>query len=86
MLDVQTVLFLLFIHVYIYLILCGVSSMHKEGRYGPHGNNKSYEWEYIIIGAGPAGLQMAYFLQQRSRNYVILERDSGPGKCLEYPN
>ena len=30
--------------------------------------------EYCIIGAGPAGLQMGFFLQLSGRDYVILER------------
>lgn len=29
---------------------------------------------HIIIGAGPAGLQMAYYLQYAGKDYVILER------------
>ncbi|NET56595.1 MAG: NAD(P)-binding domain-containing protein [Symploca sp. SIO2E6] len=33
---------------------------------------KSYE--YLIIGSGPAGVQMAYFLQQSKSNYVVLEK------------
>ena len=31
-------------------------------------------YDYIIIGAGPAGLQLAYFLEQRGRDYIVLER------------
>ncbi len=30
-------------------------------------------YDYIVVGAGPAGLQMGYFLQQAGRKYVILE-------------
>ena len=29
--------------------------------------------EYVIVGAGPAGVQMGYFLEQAGRDYVILE-------------
>lgn len=29
--------------------------------------------EYLIIGGGPAGLQLAYFLQRQGRDYVVLE-------------
>lgn len=36
-------------------------------------------YDYIIIGAGPAGLQMGYFLGQANRNYLILEAQDGPG-------
>src|SRR5499427_2559177 len=35
--------------------------------------------DYLIIGAGPAGLQLGYHLQQAGRNYLILEAGSGPG-------
>ena len=31
-------------------------------------------YQYIIIGAGPAGLQTAYFLQKYNVNYIILEK------------
>lgn len=31
------------------------------------------DYEYIIIGAGPAGVQLAYFLEQQRRRYVVLE-------------
>ena len=35
--------------------------------------------DYVIIGAGPAGLQMGYFLEQSGRDYVILERGNVAG-------
>jgi len=35
--------------------------------------------EYLLIGAGPAGLQLAYFLEQAGRDYLILEAGSAPG-------
>ena len=35
--------------------------------------------EYLVIGAGPAGLQLGYFLQRSGRSYLILERDEKPG-------
>lgn len=35
--------------------------------------------EYLIIGAGPAGLQLGYFLRQAGREYLILEAGSAPG-------
>src|SRR5262249_50824713 len=34
---------------------------------------------YLIIGAGPAGLQLSYFLQQAGADYLTLERDAAPG-------
>nr|XP_034984178.1 FAD-dependent oxidoreductase domain-containing protein 2 [Zootoca vivipara]XP_034984179.1 FAD-dependent oxidoreductase domain-containing protein 2 [Zootoca vivipara] len=35
--------------------------------------------DYCVIGAGPAGLQMAYFLQHAGRDYVVFERSCAPG-------
>lgn len=35
--------------------------------------------EYLIIGGGPAGLQMAYFLNEAGRSYVVLEADDQVG-------
>lgn len=35
--------------------------------------------DYLVIGAGPAGLQLGYFLQQAGRDYRILEAGPGPG-------
>ena len=35
--------------------------------------------DYIIIGAGPAGLQMGHFLQRAGRSYQILEAGENPG-------
>jgi thioredoxin reductase len=35
--------------------------------------------DYLIIGAGPAGLQLAASLERDGRDYVVLERGNGPG-------
>ncbi|MCM3266639.1 NAD(P)-binding domain-containing protein [Streptomyces thermoviolaceus] len=35
--------------------------------------------DYLIIGAGPAGLQLAALLERDGRDYLVLERGSGPG-------
>ncbi|GGU19571.1 NAD(P)-binding domain-containing protein [Lentzea flava] len=35
--------------------------------------------EYLVVGAGPAGLQMGRFLHQAGRDYVIVEAEPGPG-------
>ncbi|MFD0686096.1 NAD(P)-binding domain-containing protein [Actinomadura fibrosa] len=35
--------------------------------------------DYLVIGAGPAGLQLGYFLEQAGRSYSILEAASAPG-------
>ncbi|KAL8221979.1 UNVERIFIED_CONTAM: FAD-dependent oxidoreductase domain-containing protein 2 [Gekko kuhli] len=39
----------------------------------------SLHHDYCIIGAGPSGLQMAYFLQLAGRDYVVFERSHIPG-------
>ena len=36
-------------------------------------------FDYLIVGAGPAGLQLGYFLERAGRNYLILEAGDGPG-------
>ena len=35
--------------------------------------------DYLVIGAGPAGLQLAHFLEQAGRDYLLLERGPTPG-------
>ncbi|MFD7661478.1 NAD(P)-binding domain-containing protein [Streptomyces sp. NPDC059788] len=35
--------------------------------------------DYLVIGAGPAGLQAGYFLQQTGRSYLIVESGAAPG-------
>jgi thioredoxin reductase len=37
------------------------------------------KYKYIIIGAGPAGLQMAYFLQKLKADYLVIEKNAKPG-------
>lgn len=34
---------------------------------------------YVIVGAGPGGLQLSYFLQRAGADYLTLERDAVPG-------
>ncbi|XP_062874938.1 FAD-dependent oxidoreductase domain-containing protein 2 [Trichomycterus rosablanca] len=51
-----------------------------------HGDNSIHHYDYCVLGAGPAGLQMGYFLSQSQRDYIILERNSGPGSFFQkYP-
>ena len=40
------------------------------------------EHDYVIVGAGPAGLQAAYFLERDGRDYVVLEADR-PGSFFD---
>ncbi|MEK8107799.1 NAD(P)-binding domain-containing protein [Micromonospora sp. M12] len=42
--------------------------------------------QYLVVGAGPAGLQLSYYLQQAGADYVTLEREPGPGTFFRrYP-
>ena len=38
---------------------------------------------YVIIGAGPGGLQLAHYLDSAGRDYTILEQNSKPGSFFE---
>ena len=43
-------------------------------------------YDYCVVGGGPAGLQLGYFLQAAGRDYVILEKGEGPGTFFrKYP-
>jgi Pyridine nucleotide-disulphide oxidoreductase len=35
--------------------------------------------DYLVIGAGPAGPQLGYFLQRSGHDYLVLEAGSTPG-------
>ncbi|XP_069976996.1 FAD-dependent oxidoreductase domain-containing protein 2 [Penaeus vannamei] len=42
--------------------------------------------DYCVVGAGPAGLQMGYFLKKAGRDYVIFERANHSGSFFSvYP-
>lgn len=42
--------------------------------------------EYLILGAGPAGLQLGYYMQRDNRDYLLLERNAKAGSSFEvYP-
>ncbi|XP_052823418.1 FAD-dependent oxidoreductase domain-containing protein 2 isoform X2 [Octopus bimaculoides] len=42
--------------------------------------------DYCIIGAGPSGLQMGYFLEKSGRDYIIFERTNTSGNFFtKYP-
>lgn len=36
-------------------------------------DHQKFDYDYIIIGAGPAGVQMAYFLERTERTYIVFE-------------
>ena len=47
---------------------------------------QEFIYDYLIVGAGPAGLQLGYFLGKSGRSYCILERDHSPGSFFRtYP-
>ena len=37
------------------------------------------DFDYLIIGAGPAGLQLGYYLEKNNRDYLIIERNDSAG-------
>jgi len=42
--------------------------------------------DYIILGGGPAGVQLAYFLEKSNRDYLVLERGAHAGAFFDvYP-
>jgi thioredoxin reductase len=44
------------------------------------------EQTYVVVGAGPAGLQLSYFLQRAGADYVTLEREEQPAAFFQqYP-
>ncbi len=44
------------------------------------------DFESIILGGGPAGLQLGHHLSRAGRSYLILERGEGPGEFFRrYP-
>lgn len=50
------------------------------------GETSTSEHDYLVIGAGPAGLQLGYYLQKSNRDYAILEAGDAPGTFFkEYP-
>jgi thioredoxin reductase len=40
-------------------------------------------YDYVVIGAGPAGLQLGYHLQQSGHRYLILEGGDQPGTFFQ---
>ncbi|XP_070555376.1 FAD-dependent oxidoreductase domain-containing protein 2-like [Ptychodera flava] len=44
------------------------------------------DYEYIVVGAGPAGVQMAYYMEKYKMDYLVVERADGPGSFYrKYP-
>lgn len=40
-------------------------------------------YEYIVIGAGPAALQLGYYFERESKKYLLLERGESAGTAFE---
>ena len=45
----------------------------------PRGPDGVIDVKYIIVGAGPSGLQQAYFLERENRDYLVLEKEREAG-------
>lgn len=43
---------------------------------------RAIDFEYLILGGGPAGLQLGHHLATAGRSYLILEAGSGPGHAF----
>ncbi|XP_040215628.1 FAD-dependent oxidoreductase domain-containing protein 2 isoform X1 [Rana temporaria] len=41
--------------------------------------SKLHSYDYCVLGAGPGGLQIAKFLEDSGRDYVVFERNHKPG-------
>lgn len=65
--------------VLIGLVKCSSDNHHHQHQ---HHHNGSYH-DYCVLGAGPSGLQIGFFLNKAKRDYVILERNAGPGSFFE---
>jgi thioredoxin reductase len=48
-----------------------------------HTRTRTSKHDYLIIGAGPAGLQLGYYLQKANRDYLILEAGDSPGSFFK---
>ncbi|MEZ6090546.1 MAG: NAD(P)-binding domain-containing protein [Pirellulaceae bacterium] len=45
--------------------------------------NQVHEVDHIILGAGPAGLQLAYFMDRGNRDYLVIEANDRAGTFYE---
>ena len=46
--------------------------------------NKSIYKDYVIIGAGPAGIQLGYYLEKSKQDYIIFERGSSAAETFKF--
>ncbi|XP_070703914.1 FAD-dependent oxidoreductase domain-containing protein 2 [Pempheris klunzingeri] len=69
-----------------YILFILIGCVNAVENHHLHHHNGTRHYDYCVLGAGPAGLQMGYFLSKAKRDYIILERNSGPGSFFnEYP-
>jgi len=47
--------------------------------------DKNSTYDYVVIGAGPAGLQLGYFLEKAGHNYLILDATEVGSFFTKYP-
>ena len=63
-----------------------VNMAHTKARNIHLHMNTTEHFDYVIVGAGPGGLQMARFLQEKNRSYIVLEKNSSVGSSfMTYP-
>jgi len=69
------------------LVFVNVVTSDSSGtNYEDKSKPKSVFHQYCVIGAGPSGLQMGYFLERAGRNYIIFEKSNTPGNFYtKYP-
>ena len=71
--------------IYLFLILI-IFIIYLHNIKEDYNNFDIIEEDYIIIGAGPAGLQTAYFLNKYKKKYIILEKTNNVGSFFKkYP-
>ena len=74
------------ISVFIVVLLLVMSGIALNSKRCILLNSTRNTFRYIIVGAGPSGLQCAYFLQKFNIPYVILEKAHSPGSFFtKYP-
>jgi thioredoxin reductase len=56
----------------------------RTGHKGHEGMETSTIYDYLVIGAGPAGLQLGYFLEKYGHHYVIVERSLAPAAFFRH--
>ena len=54
--------------------------MSKEQQF-----EEDHIYDYLIIGAGPAGIQMGYFFERDGRDYLVLEAEEPGAFFTKYP-